>query len=395
LDTIGSVERIMQKGPNHGVHAIISTTGWIANQWTSPMRNLFGSNVELRLGTMDDFTINNKDVAHDVPFGQLELHKPTDESAGESEEFEVIKIRGRGTTMDGFHGQVGLPEMGDGSDVAAAVAAVAQPLEAVRVAVLPERIELAEVLGRWEPRPGLVPFGVSERGLVPAAADFAAYPHLILTGRAECGLSSGLRTIAQSVMRHNTPAQARVYVCDPNNDQILTVEGDHLGGYGFEEQPIRDLISEVASILQTRLPSSELGQRELAAAVRDWDGPELFVLVDREEALAAWDQGTGMINPNTGHPLAPLVPFIGRARQVGLHLLIGRNIAQWQTYPNAAISALLKAKSPAIIMDGDPQDGFVIGNVKAVRSQPGRGIYLTDRTRTSVQIALPETANLN
>jgi hypothetical protein len=46
-------------------------------------------------------------------------------------------------------------------------------------------------------------------------------------------------------------------------------------------------------------------------------------------------------------------------------------------------------------MDGDPQDGFVIGNVKAVRSQPGRGIYLTDRTRTSVQIALPETANLN
>ncbi|WP_459977216.1 hypothetical protein, partial [Mycobacterium avium] len=47
-----------------------------------------------------------------------------DDTGGEVEQVNVVKIRGRGTTMEGYHFQAGLPEItvqGRRADVAAAV----------------------------------------------------------------------------------------------------------------------------------------------------------------------------------------------------------------------------------------------------------------------------------
>ncbi|ORV96893.1 hypothetical protein AWC13_18035 [Mycobacterium kubicae] len=406
---VSDVERILAKGPDVGVHAIVSTSGWVANKFPSGMTKNFTSNVELKLGDNDDMTVNNVKVARDVPFGEQKMFlDEEDDTGGEVEQVNVVKIRGRGTTMEGYHFQAGLPEItvqGRRADVAAAV----EPIQrlagpdsaAARVRMLPKIVGIDEVFAQWEQREhgpggvdwsGVVPFGISEIGLEPAVANFAATPHLLLTGRPECGLSSGLATVAQAVMRVYGPEQAQIYVVDPHNELLRVVEGEHLGAYVFREDQVRALGDSLGAILTERMPMTDLSQAELAAGTRRWSGPEIFVFIDREETLASWD--TGGFVAGTGYPLGPLARFIARGKEVGLHLVVSRRIAQWgRTLTNPIIGELLKAKAPVVVMDGDPDEGPIVGKTKAVPADPGRGLYVTDRMVAPVQIAFPASAH--
>ncbi|UZK92663.1 hypothetical protein OIO89_00750 (plasmid) [Mycobacterium ulcerans] len=327
------------------------------------MSKSFTSNVELKLGDNDDLTLNNVKVTKEVPFGESRrfLDEDDDGAGGEVEQVEVVKIRGRGTSMDGFHFQAGLPEVtidghrGDTTQAVELLAGLAGPDgAAARVRVLPKSVEIGEVFDAWQQRErerghdiaaGVVPFGISEIGLEPAVANFAAAPHLLFVGRPECGLSSGLATVAQTVMRVYRPEEAQIYVIDPHNDLLRVVEGEHLGGYAFREDQVRGVDQHLAALLAERMPDTDQTQEELATGARRWSGPEIFVFIDREETLAGWDSG-GFI-AGTGYPLATLAQFIVRGKEVGLHLVVSRRIAQWgRTQANPILSEMLKAKSP-------------------------------------------------
>jgi hypothetical protein len=54
---------------------------------------------------------------------------------------------------------------------------------------------------------------------------------------------------------------------------------------------------------------------------------------------------------------------------------------------------MLKAKAPGVLMDGDPDEGPIIGNTKALPADPGRGLYVTDRVVAPVQIAFPASTH--
>lgn len=394
-------QRILAKGPDVGVHVLVSTGGWVASKFPSGMVNRLTSNIELKLDDTDDRGKNNLKVAKSVPFGDQQVYlDDDDEGGGEVEKLQVRKIRGRGTSMDGYHFQAGLPELTiDGRRVDAGIAAEditkvgGAGHAAARVRMLPKEIGIGEVFEKWQARGGrlgaeVVPFGISEIGLVPAIADFAKSPHLLFTGRPECGLSSGLATIAQAVMRVYRPDQAQIYVVDPHNNLLRVVEGDHLGRYVYRQDQIRELGDTLGALFASRMPTSDQTQEELASGTRRWSGPKIFVLIDREETLATWD--TGGFVPGTGYPLGSLTPYITRGREVGLHLVVSRRIAQWgRTQTNPMVGEMVKAKSPAIVMDGDPGEGPIIGDTKARPAPPGRGLYVTDRVVAPVQVALP------
>ncbi len=73
---------------------------------------------------------------------------------------------------------------------------------------------------------------------------------------------------------------------------------------------------------------------------------------------------------------------------------MSRRIAQWgRTLTNPIIGELLKAKAPVVVMDGDPDEGPIVGKTKAVPADPGRGLYVTDRMVAPVQIAFPASAH--
>lgn len=402
---VADVVRILEKGPRYGVHAIISANGWIAGKFVSGMQNLLTSNVELKLSSVDDMTKNAASVAKKVPWGDTSVYLDEDDEdeSGDEERQETVKVRGRGTSMEGFHFQTGLPQMSvDGHvvDVAAGVglivAAAGRGSAATQVRMLPRLIGLDEVFAKWEARGagprGQVPFGISEVQLVPAVADFAASPHLLLAGRPECGMSTALATLAHSVMRVYTPEQAQIYVVDPFNDLLQVVEGDHLGEYVFHEDRIRALADRLGSELELRKPSGDLSQAELAAELaggrRRWTGPEIFVFVDREEEIQRYDRGG--YQPGTGYPLAPLVPFVARGKEVGLHLVVARRLTQWQRAINSPlVGQLLRGGTAGIVMDGDRGEGPIIGDTKAEQFNPGRGIYVTDTLVAPAQIAVP------
>jgi hypothetical protein len=146
------------------------------------------------------------------------------------------------------------------------------------------------------------------------------------------------------------------------------------------------MAAQMAAILESRLPREEATQAELAAGVQRWSGPQIFVFVDREETIQSWDRGGWQ--EGTGYPLDPLVSFVDRGREVGLHLIVSRRLAQWgRAALSPLVGRLLQAKVAGVVMDGDRGEGAIIGDTKATNLPPGRGIYVTDRLVAPVQIA--------
>jgi S-DNA-T family DNA segregation ATPase FtsK/SpoIIIE len=434
--------RIMAKGPNYGVHVIVSAHGWISGKLRSGMRELMTSNVELRLNlTGDELTTNSRDVAIKVPFGEREV---ADDDAtigaagggemelGESEHTKKILIRGRGTSMAGYHFQTGLPQisvedrvvrLGEAADWINKVAGV----DAAKLKILPERITLKEVLAqaneRGEISRNAVPFGISEIGLRPALAEFASSPHLLLAGDRECGVSTGLASIARAIMAAYSPEEAEIFVVDPHTGLAQVVEGPHLGvyvdqpaapkdeaamlrsfgvetpdvpvepppvgkphpGYVHREDQIRSLGAYLGSVLAQRLPEGDLTQAQIAAGLR-WPGRQIFVIVDREETLQEWASGNFMAG---AYPLEPVMQYVSRGLEVGLHLVVGRRIGTWaRAAGSPLVDRLLRMKSPGVVMSGDKSEGAIIGSQKATKMPPGRGVYVTDKVTAPVQIAM-------
>ncbi|MCH9729739.1 MAG: type VII secretion protein EccCa [Actinomycetia bacterium] len=404
---VDDVGMIMERGSALGVRVIVAANGWISGGFPSWMTNLMPVNVELALGSQDDASKNNRDVAKKVPFGERELIEDEDDEHGASET-RVGKVRGRGTSMAGYHFQTALPIVAtpDGRAVgpreaAAAIVQTGGVSQVAQVRMLPDTVGLDAVFAaQHQPRPGAVPFGISEVGLVAAEADFARSPHLMFVGNPECGVSNALAAVAQSIMRCHGPEEAQIYVIDPKNALVRVVQGEHLGsyvgedgleaeGYTYYEDDVRAMTTHLDTLLAPRLPRARAGQEELARSARSWSGPEIFVLVDDEDLVAGWSSGAMMFRPDgKAPPLEALTKYLDRSREVGLHLVVGRRVSPWgQAMASPLAGKLISLTSPTVIMDGPREEGALLRGVKASRQPVGRGVYVTDKLSAPAQIA--------
>jgi S-DNA-T family DNA segregation ATPase FtsK/SpoIIIE len=295
----------------------------------------------------------------------------------------------------------------------------------VKLKILPERVTLHQVFTQVRQRGamgrGKVPFGISEVGLRAAIADFAAAPHLLLAGDPECGLSTALATLARAIMNVYGPEEAEIFVVDPHTELAQVVEGPHLGtyvdpppapkqdfamtafgtptapaepesafepvsheGYVHREDQVRNLAAHLASVLASRLPAGDVTQEQIKAGIR-WQGRQTFVLIDREETVHGWGTGNFMAG---AYALEQLAPFVDRAKEVGLHLIVGRRIGTWaRAASSPLIDRLLRMKSAGVVMSGDRNEGPIIGTQRASRMPAGRGIYVTEGLTAPIQIA--------
>ena len=143
------------------------------------------------------------------------------------------------------------------------------------------------------------------------------------------------------------------------------------------------------ALLAPRLPRGRVGQDELARSARSWSGPEIFVLVDNEDLVAGWSSGAMMFRPDgKGPALEGLLKYLDRAREVGLHLVVGRRISPWGQAVSAPLAGkLIQLTAPTVIMDGPREEGALIRGVRASRQPVGRGMYVTDKLSAPAQIA--------
>ncbi len=344
---------IATRGLSYGVHLVATATRWL--DFRHNIKDLFGSRLELRLGDPSDSAVNRKTAAN-VPVG-----KP-----------------GRGLNDEALHVLVALPQVTGHSaaDVAKAVAHAWSGPPAPPVRMLPSVLPYSSILVKTESGDttpvgtGLeLPLGIAEADLRPVTVDFGTEPHLVAYGDSECGKSSLLRSVAESITRRFTPEQARIVLIDYRRSLLGTITTEHLIGYGTAADNAAALVDSVASYMDKRRPGPDVTPEQLRTRSW-WDGPECFVLVDDYDLVA-----TGGSNPIT-----PLVEHLAQARDVGLHLILTRRAGgAGRSQFEPVLQRLKELSSPGIVMSGDRDEGALVGNVRPSAQPPGRGWMVSRR----------------
>jgi S-DNA-T family DNA segregation ATPase FtsK/SpoIIIE len=350
---------IATRGLSYGIHVVATATRW--TDFRAGVKDLFGSRLELRLGDPADSAVDRRAAAN-VPAG----------------------APGRGLAADGLHLLVAVPEIA-GHDPAAVVKAIAAGWTgpaAAKVRMLPPVLPYAALLGPAGVPLGdglELPLGVAEADLRPVLVDFAAEPHLVAFGDGECGKSTLLRSIAESITRRFTPEQARIVLVDYRRSLLGAVTSDHLIGYGTTAETTAPIIESVASYMDRRRPGPDVTPEQLRTRAW-WAGPECFVLVDDYDLVATATSG----------PLLPLLEYLSQARDVGLHLILTRRAGgAARALYEPILQRLRELGLPGVVMSGEREEGPLVGGVRPGPQPPGRGWLVTRRDGTRlVQLAL-------
>ncbi|WP_433536072.1 type VII secretion protein EccCa [Micromonospora sp. CA-249363] len=350
------VTDLATRGLSYGLHVVATALRWL--DFRPAIRDLFGSRLELRLGDPADSLVARRAAAN------------------------VPERPGRGVTAQSLHFLTALPRLaGPNGGTAELVERIAESWSgpvAPPVRLLPPVLPYADL--DLTATTGLrLPIGVAEADLRPVQLDFAAEPHFVVFGDAECGKSSFLRALAASITARFTPEEARVILVDYRRSLLGAIETPHLIGYGTAAAHTADLVESAAGYLQRRAPGPEVTPQQL----RDrswWSGPELFVLVDDYDLVA-----TGPANP-----LRALEEHLPHARDVGLHLVLARRSggagrAQYEPI----VQRLRELSTAGLVMAGSPEEGALVGPVRPGPLPPGRGRLVTRREGVRlVQLAL-------
>jgi S-DNA-T family DNA segregation ATPase FtsK/SpoIIIE len=341
------------QGLSYGLHLAVSANRW--SELRPALKDLLGSRVELRLGEPGESEVDRRRAA------------------------TVPTRPGHGLAADGAATVLAAPWLtGRASDTAGLVAAVAAAWpgrHVAPVALLPTLLAADDI----PPGDG-IGIGIDEEGLARVEVDLAADPHLVCFADAESGKTGLLRLLARALTGQYGPEQARLVVVDYRRGLLGAVPGSHLIGYASTAEAAAEAARDVAASLRGRLPGSDVGPR----ALRDrswWSGPEVYVLVDDYDLVA---QAGGA----TANPLLPLAEFLPQAKDVGLHLVVARRSGgAGRALFDPLLGRLRELAVPGLVMSGSPEEGALVGTVKAQPLPPGRAT-LVDRRRGSRRIQL-------
>lgn len=356
------ITTLAKRGLPFGIHVVLTTDR--PTRVKEGLREAFGTLLELRLGDPFESEVDRR-AALKVP----------------------ISAPGRGLTSDKLHFLVALPRIDGGTSAATAGRGTADLVRQVveawpgepapQVRMLPTLISADEVralIPTPHPDHRSVPFGLSEADLRPVYADFYADPHFMAFGDTESGKSGLLRTLAAGIMAGYTPDQAAIAVIDCRRSLVGTVSGAHLLSYDSTEATAAHNVATYAEQLAARIPGPDVRADQLHN--RSWlTGPDLFVFVDDYELVAVYGK----------NPLTPLLDLLPYARDIGLHLVIARRTrGAGRGLYEPVLSRMRDLDTPGVVLSGDPDEGALIGRVKASPQPPGRGMRVHRRSAPAV-----------
>ncbi|GAB0106232.1 type VII secretion protein EccC [Nocardia sp. JMUB6875] len=356
-----TVMNLAVQGLSYGVHVIMSLNRWAEAR--PALKDQIGTRIELRLGDPMDSDLGRKFAAL-VPMGRP----------------------GRGMTADGLHMLTALPRVDGNSDpaslgtgVAQAVSAITQftpgrPAPAVRM--LPERLPREELLRMADDWPSQAdrsraclrfPLGINESELAPVYLDLAASQHFVIIGDSECGKTTVLRSLVQSICASNTPDQARIIMGDYRRTMLGTVPQGYLAGYGTTAPQFTQNMTDLAAYVTQRMPGPDVTPQQLKDRSW-WSGPELYVVVDDYDLVAN----------ASGNPLHALVDHLAHARDLGFHVILARRSGgAGRAMYEATLNRLKELNSASLVMSCSRDEGILFGNTRPSLMPPGRGTYGT------------------
>lgn len=387
---IEQVNVIINQGPSFGVHVVVTADR--ESELRPPVRSGFGSRIELRLAAVEDAKLVRSRFAKDVPV------KPGRGMVA------VNYVRLDSDPQAGLHTLVARPALGSTPDnvfecdsVVAAVSRLTSA-QAPPVRRLPARFGVEQVreLASRDTRQGVgaggIAWAISELDLAPVYLNFAENSHLMVTGRRECGRTTTLATIMSEIGRLYAPGassapppapgrpSAQVWLVDPRRQLLTALGSDYVERFAYSLDGVVAMMGELAAALAGREPPPGLSAEELLSRSW-WSGPEIFLIVDDIQQLP----------PGFDSPLHKAVPFVNRAADVGLHVIVTRTFGGWSSAgSDPMLRALHQANAPLLVMDADPDEGFIRGKMKGGPLPRGRGLLMAEDTGVFVQVAATE-----
>ncbi len=366
-DLEAAITSIAARGLSYGVHVIIAATRWA--ELRPAVRDLLGTRFELRLGDPMDSQAGAKTAA-------LIPHTPGRGITAHRLHFLAAVPR-----IDGVHSANGLAEAL--SDLVDSVAnGWAERPTAAQVPVLPPKISYTDLRARSDSEAG-VPLGLDEN-LAPLYWVPHRDQHLLVFGDIESGKTTLLRTLAAGIKARYQPGHAKFLLLDPRRGLLDAIGDDWSVATLVAPNQATAALREAAAAIGQRVPGPDISAARLAD--RDWwSGPEMFVLIDDYEQSAPHQ------------PLDPLLPLLGHARDVGLHLIVAR-AARGATRalfdPN--YQRLRDAGPPAMVLSSPPDEGPILGRARVTTYAPGRGRWVTRRgSEFLCQVAQPPSTHRN
>lgn len=358
MDLLPTFAELASRGLNYGIHLMITSSRW--SEIPSAVRDLVGTQLELRLGDPVDSVINMR-AAGGVP-----------------------KIPGRGLTDKELHFLTALPAIdGVDGDVADHVATLVDRVAAAwsgppapPVRMLPGVLDRAKL-----PAPDAdmrLALGLDDQRLEPLWHDFEDTPHLMVVGDVETGKTNLLRLVIDGITTRYSPQEARIITVDYRRGLYDAVPEDYQLGYAVSVDSVRDLIDGVARAVQTRIPGPDITPARLRT--RDWwSGPQVFVVIDDYDMVAS----------STDSLFHQLFDALAQGNALGLHVIVARGangIGRGANDP--LLRRLVEVNTPVVLLSCPVSEGLVFGEVKPRALIPGRAQYVTRRGTTLVQTAL-------
>ncbi|MEW1660889.1 type VII secretion protein EccCa [Streptomyces sp. NPDC093707] len=345
------VADILKRGGGYGIHVVAGMLRW--NDARIAVQSNFGTRIELRLNDPSESSIDYKLAA------TLSPDEP-----------------GRVLTDRKLFAQVALPRtdgLTDASDVGTVVERSARAIRATwsgeiaqPVRVLPHILE-PHLLPGPVAEPQRVPIGLDQMALQPVLLDlFQHDQHLLIMGDSECGKTNLLKTIASGLIERYSEDELVFAIMDPRRSLRGAIPEEFNGGYAYNAKMCAGLANGVAGVLDKRLPDDRAALQDLEPG--SWGGgPRIVVLVDDYDVLTTAGQ----------EPLAPFLPHIPSAVDIGLHFILTRRVAgASRGLYEPLVQGLRESGSSALVMAGDRSEGQLFPGVYASQQPPGRGVLI-------------------
>ncbi|MFF7734892.1 type VII secretion protein EccCa [Streptomyces sp. NPDC007984] len=365
-DLDDAVADLLKRGGGYGIHVVAGMLRW--NDVRIATQSMFGTRVELRLNDPADSSIDRKlseTLAPDAPgrvltdgklFAQVAL--PRIDNRPETGDLGPVLERAARTIRASWHGELAPP-----------------------VRVLPTRLPAAK-LPSPATEPTTIPVGVDQETLAPVLLDlFGTDQHLLVLGDNECGKTNLLKHIATQLVERYGDKELVFGVYDPRRGLRGVVPEPYRGGYAHNSKLAHALSTGIVTELEKRLPETadpdapETGEPAFT-------GPRIVILVDDYDILTTAGQ----------QPLAPFLPYVSSAQDIGLHFVIARRTAgSSRALYEPLLTTLRETGTTALVMTGDRTEGQLFPGLYASQQPPGRGTLVRrGRPHQLIQTALAD-----
>lgn len=343
---------IAARGLGYGIHVVLTASR--SMEVRANLKDLLMNRLELRLGDTMDSDLDRK-AAVNVPTG----------------------VPGRGLTPEKLHFMAAVPRIdsiNSDSDLSEATTAMTQEVGrhwtgpgAPAVRLLPRELDAATLpSGAEQPKRG-VAFGIDENLLEPVFVNFDRDPFFLVFGESESGKSNLLRLLITRLSERYDGNSAKFFIIDNRRGLLDVTPPSHLAEYVPMSNNMDHHVDALSELMQRRTPAADVTAQQL----RDrswWRGPTVFVVVDDYD----------LVSTSSGNPLNKLTEQLPFARDVGVRFIIARSAAgASRASYEPFMQRMMELGAQGVLLSGDPQEGDILGGVRARPMPSGRGIFVS------------------